>query len=111
MEEITTIARGIDPGAEVTMRFASGPLLTDREAPLARCVRDAASDVVGEAPEEIGVGFWMDAAVFAGAGIPSVNFGPSGSGAHEAVEWVEADSVVTCARVLHESARRFLSQR
>jgi len=46
--------------------------------------------------------------VFAGAGIPSVDYGPAGAGAHEEVEWVEADSVVTCARVLRESARRFL---
>jgi len=56
------------------------------------------------------VGYWMDSAVFAGAGIPSVDYGPAGAGAHEAVEWVEADSVVTCARVLLESARRFLAQ-
>jgi len=111
MEEIVGIAKGIDPGTEVTLRFARAPLLTDREAPLARCVRDSVSSVVGSAPEEIGVGYWMDAAVFAGAGIPSVNYGPSGSGAHEAVEWVEADSVVTCARVLRESTLRFLSQR
>jgi acetylornithine deacetylase len=110
LEEIRAIAQGVDPGAQVTMRLARGPLLTDRDAPLARCVRDAVSEVVGQAPEEIGVGHWMDSAVFAGAGIPSVNYGPAGAGAHEAVEWVEADSVVTCARVLRESARRFLSQ-
>lgn len=108
MEEIQGVVRGIDPGAEVTLRFSRAPLLTDRDAPVARCVRDSVSAVVGSAPEEIGVGFWMDAAVFAGAGIPSVNYGPAGAGAHEAVEWVEADSVVTCARVLYESARSFL---
>jgi acetylornithine deacetylase len=110
LEEIRAVARGIDPGAQVTMRLSREPLLTDRDAPLARCVRDAVSEVVGEAPEEIGVGYWMDSAVFAGAGIPSVDYGPSGAGVHEAVEWVEADSVVTCARVLRESARRFLLQ-
>lgn len=58
--------------------------------------------------EETGVGYWMDAAVFAAAGIPSVNYGPTGAGAHEAIQWVDAESVVTCARVLVESARRFL---
>jgi acetylornithine deacetylase len=110
MEEIRAIAHGIDPGATVTMLLARGPLLTDRDAPLARCVRESVTEVVGSVPEEIGVGYWMDAALFAGAGIPSVNYGPTGAGAHEAVEWVDADSVVTCARVLRESARRFLSQ-
>ena len=111
LEEIKKIARSIDGEAEVTLGFSRTPLLTDRNAPVARCVRDSVSAVVGAPPEEIGVGYWMDAAVFAGAGIPSVNYGPAGAGAHEAVEWVDLASVVTCARVLHESSRRFLSQR
>jgi len=109
--EIQEVVRGIDPEAEVPLTFARAPLRTESTAPIARCVRDAATEVTGSAPEEIGVGFWMDAAVFAGAGIPSVDYGPGGDGAHEAVEWVEADSVVTCARVLRQSALRFMDQR
>ena len=104
------MVRGIDPEAEVTLRFQREPLLTDPGAPLACCVREAATAVVGQAPEEIGVAYWMDAAVFAAARIPSVDYGPSGHGAHEAVEWVDAESVVTCARVLRESALGFLRQ-
>jgi len=110
-EEIRRIVRGIDEEAQVALRFSRAPLLTDRDAAVARCVRGAASTVVGTLPEETGVGYWMDAAVFAGAGIPSVDYGPAGAGAHEALEWVDLESVVTCARVLHESARRFLAQR
>ncbi len=49
----------------------------------------------------------MDAALFAGAGIPTVDYGPDGAGAHEAVEWVDAASLVTCARVLAECGRGF----
>jgi len=49
----------------------------------------------------------MDAALFAAAGIPTVNYGPGGAGAHEAVEWVDPDSVVQCAHVLTETARQF----
>ena len=108
MEEIRKIVLGIDPGARVTLRFSRTPLLTDRNAAIARSVRDSVSSVVGKAPEETGVGYWMDAAIFANAGIPSVNYGPAGEGAHETVEWVDASSVVTCARVLHESAKRFV---
>ena len=111
MEEIRKIVLGIDPGAQVTLRFSRTPLLTDRNAAIARSVRDSVSSVVGKAPEETGVGYWMDAAIFAGAGIPSVNYGPAGAGAHETVEWVDASSVVTCARVLRESAKRFLGQK
>jgi acetylornithine deacetylase len=70
-------------------------------------VRDAVAEVVGREPVEAGVAFWMDAAVFAQAGIPTVNYGPTGEGAHAAVEWVDLASVVTCARVLVNAARRF----
>jgi acetylornithine deacetylase/succinyl-diaminopimelate desuccinylase-like protein len=51
--------------------------------------------------------YWMDAALFAAAGIATLNYGPSGAGAHEAVEWVDLDSVVTSAQVLVETARDF----
>ena len=53
----------------------------------------------------------MDAAIFAAAGIPTVNFGTSGAGAHEAVEWVDLESVVVCAQVLVEAAVRFCGTR
>jgi acetylornithine deacetylase len=49
----------------------------------------------------------MDAAVFAEAGIPAVNYGPAGEGAHADVEWVDVESVVTTSRVLVEAARQF----
>ena len=51
----------------------------------------------------------MDAALFAAAGIPTVNYGPGGAGAHEAVEWVDIDSVVQCAAVLAKTARMFFA--
>ena len=49
----------------------------------------------------------MDAAIFAQAGIPTVDYGPSGAGAHEAVEWVAVESLQRCARVLAECGRSF----
>ena len=49
----------------------------------------------------------MDAAIFAAAGIATVNFGSLGAGAHEAEEWVDLETVVQCARALYETALRF----
>jgi acetylornithine deacetylase len=49
----------------------------------------------------------MDAALFADAGIPTVNFGSLGEGAHAAVEWVDLETVASCARALYETALRF----
>ena len=82
-------------------------MLADPRSAIARCVREAATAITGTTPEETGVPYWMDAAVFAAAGIPTVNYGPSGEGAHEPVEWVDLDSLVTCARVLARCARIF----
>jgi acetylornithine deacetylase len=95
---------------EVNLTLQRPALVCDREAPVARALREAAMAVTGAEPEEGGVAYWMDAALFAAAGIPTVNYGPAGTGAHEAVEWVDLDSVVTCARVLAEAVQTFCSQ-
>jgi acetylornithine deacetylase len=112
IEELRTVvaAAGEAETTEVTLDFARPPLTGDPESALASTVRAAINKVAGAAPPTTGVGYWMDAAVFAAAGIPAVDYGPTGAGAHEAVEWVDAESVVRCAEVLFESARRFCAK-
>ncbi len=100
-------AAGEAEHAEVARLLDRPPLAGDRDSAIARCVREAAARVTGHAPQETGVAYWMDAALFAAAGIPTVDYGPDGAGAHEAVEWADVDSLVTCARVLAECGRRF----
>jgi acetylornithine deacetylase len=92
--------------ATVDCYFHRTPMVCDRDEPVARAVRDAALSLTGRYPEESGVPFWTDAAIFDAAGIPTLNYGPAGAGAHAAVEWVDIDSVVTCAAVVTEAARR-----
>jgi acetylornithine deacetylase len=70
-------------------------------------VRAAVTEATGAEPEDSGVAYWMDAAIFADAGVAAVNYGPSGGGAHAAVEWVDLDSVARCAQVLEAAAVRF----
>lgn len=107
VREIRDVVRGAGGEADVHTILDRPPLVCSRDAPVARCLQEAAEAVTGSRAEEAGVGYWMDAALFAAAGIPTVNYGPAGAGAHEAVEWVDLDSVVNCARILAESARRF----
>jgi len=107
LQEVREVVAGAGEEAEVNLLLDRPPLVCDRDAPISRAVRDAITAVSGRSPEETGVAYWMDAALFAQAGIPTVNYGPTGAGAHEAVEWVDLDSVVACAQVLVAAARRF----
>jgi len=109
--ELREVVRRTGEESTVSCFFDRPALICDREAAVVSCLRDAVTSVTGRKPAEVGVGYWMDAAIFASAGIPTVNYGPSGAGAHEAVEWVNLDSVVQCARILVNAVRRFCSKK
>jgi acetylornithine deacetylase len=103
-EEISTIA-GQD--AEVTVTLARPPLDASGDSRIVTCARRAMQAVTGVAPPTTGVAYWMDAALFAQAGMDTVNFGSQGEGAHAAVEWVDLDTVVQCACALYETGVLF----
>lgn len=107
MEELEAVIRSTGEQADVRLLLDRPPLSCDADAKIVTCLREAILSVTGQAPEVAGVGYWMDAALFAAAGIPTANYGPSGAGAHEAVEWVNLDSVVSCAQVLAKTAWSF----
>jgi acetylornithine deacetylase len=48
----------------------------------------------------VGMSFWTDAAVLAGAGIPAVLFGPGGAGLHSTEEYVNVADVIACRDTL-----------
>ena len=106
-EEIAALVRRVDPEADVHRVFDRAASTCPEDEPVARAVRHAVTAVLGAPSVVAGVAYWMDAAIFTEAGIPTVNIGPSGEGAHAAEEWVDTDSVVACARVLSEAARQF----
>lgn len=107
LREIEDVVAGTGESADIRILMDRPPLVCDRDAPIARAVRDAAREMTGSEPEECGMGYWMDAAVFANAGIQTVNIGAGGAGAHGAEEWVDLESVVVNARILERTARRF----
>jgi acetylornithine deacetylase len=105
--EFEAVVRDCGEEAQLDCFFHRTPLVCDPDSAIARCARAAVRAVRGQAPQETGVAYWTDAAIFDAAGIPTLNFGPSGEGAHAAVEWVDLDSVVETAEVLSDAARRF----
>jgi acetylornithine deacetylase len=107
LEELKKAVRSTGEEAQIRLLLDRPPLSCDADAEIVISLREAITYVTGQKPEVAGVGYWMDAALFAAAGIPTANHGPSGAGAHEAVEWVDLDSVVTCAQVLVKTAWNF----
>jgi acetylornithine deacetylase len=107
LEEIRSTIGGAGEEADLSIVFSRPPLTCDPGAKVTRAAREAIQAIHGEPAQEAGVPYWMDAAVFGQAGIPAVDYGPTGFGAHEEVEWVDLESVVRTARVLAEAARRF----
>ena len=91
------VRRGID----------RSPLETREEADIVQALQSASLKVLNRPSQIAGVQFWTDAAVLSAAGIPSVLFGPSGSGAHAVEEWVDLASVKTCVDIYLETAIRF----
>jgi acetylornithine deacetylase len=83
------------------------PFSVPEDAPIVQTLREQATSVLGRAPATMGAPFWMDAAFFAAAGIPTVNLGPDGAGAHSIEEWVDLDSVEKCREILALTVREF----
>jgi acetylornithine deacetylase len=100
--------RESDPELEATQRtlLVREPFEAPDGAAIVETVRDAAADVIGRPPPIAGASYWADAAFIAAAGIPTVMFGPAGTGAHAAEEWVSIASTETVARTLAAVAAR-----
>jgi acetylornithine deacetylase len=98
-----------DPAFRAVVRrgLDRAPLETPPDADIARALQAASGQVLNRPLQVSGVQFWTDAAVLAAAGIPSVLFGPSGSGAHAVEEWVDLASVRACAEIYLATAKIF----
>jgi acetylornithine deacetylase len=107
LSEIKSLLERANVTGDVAIILARPPLSVDPAARIAQCARTGMRVATGHEPTDAGVAYWMDAALFADAGIPTVNFGSHGAGAHAAVEWVDLGTVTSCARALYETALRF----
>jgi acetylornithine deacetylase len=93
-------ARDPDFRADVRTTFSRNPFEVAEDEPVVQAVRESAATVLGRTPRIVGHAAWMDAAILADAGIPSVVIGAGGGGAHAAVEWVELDQAERLVAIL-----------
>jgi len=83
--------------------FYRPALEISKEQPIVQTLKKACQGVLRKEPEFVGMSGWLDSAVLAEAGIPTVIFGPRGEGAHGSVEYVDFDSVIATTGVLIDS--------
>lgn len=95
-------------GVKARPRLVIGrePWSIPSEAPLVQKLQSAMSHA-GLTSSFWGAPYWMEAALFAAAGIPAVVFGPGGNGLHAADEWVDVHQVYQCADTLWNTAQLF----
>lgn len=101
------LAADPDFRAEQRLGLAREAFSIPPDAPVVQTLQRAATRLLERPPALVGQGFWMDSALLAAAGIPTVVFGPSGAGAHAREEWVDLASVAACREVLSATARDF----
>jgi acetylornithine deacetylase len=94
------IQRLIDGNATQQTLLVREPFAVAEDEPIVRAVREAAGN-----PPLAGAPYWADAAFIAAAGIPTVMFGASGTGAHAVEEWVSVDDTVSVTNTLIQVAR------
>jgi acetylornithine deacetylase len=102
LDGLVARAREREPALDATgaVTLVRDPFEVPADAAIVSLVQRIGSDVAGRAVELVGHTVWMDAAILAAAGIPTVVFGPGGEGAHAVEEWVDLAEVEQCARVL-----------
>jgi acetylornithine deacetylase/succinyl-diaminopimelate desuccinylase-like protein len=101
LDDIVARAGEGDPdfSAEVRAPISREPFEVAEGADIVQLVRRHGAAVIGTEPETVGVSYWADSALLAGAGIPTVLFGPIGEGAHAEVEWVDSASLERCLEI------------
>jgi acetylornithine deacetylase len=77
------------------------PFAVDPDETIVQAVAAAAGN-----PKLTGAPYWADAAFIAAAGIPTVMYGASGTGAHAVEEWVSVKDTVAVTETLIEVAER-----
>jgi acetylornithine deacetylase len=113
VEQILDALRRDDPSVEAraSLALAREPWQHDGSSPagaaLAAALTDTLAEHTGRRPERVGVPYWMESALWEGAGVPTVVCGPAGGGLHAGDEWVDVRQVRVYAEALVSVIRRF----
>ncbi len=109
IEAMIAAAKDADPrfDAELELVIGRDPVELGADEPIVALLDAVVGERLGEPAIHRGDIGWMDSGILVEAGIPCVIFGPTGAGEHTDEEWVDLESIETCAAILAETARRF----
>jgi len=93
--------------ASVKTTVVRDPFEVAESTPIVQTVSRHATSLRGSAPEIFGDTMWMDSALLAAEGIPTVVFGPGGAGAHAVIEWTDLEQVQRCSDILLATIQEF----
>ena len=107
IEALLARCRVDDPELEASARtvLSRPPFEAADDMPVVQAMMAAATRVLRRPAEVAGASYWCDASLIAGAGIPTLIFGPNGDGAHAASEWASISGTAACADTLIEAAK------
>ena len=88
------------PDVRIVKVFQRAPAYVSRANPYVRALREAVSKSLDDEALSVGRDGASDAISFLEAGVPAVEFGPSGGGHHGPEEWVSIDSLHRYRRAL-----------
>jgi len=104
VEQVEAELRAVAGDAALRVIASRDPLTVPPAHPFVELVGRTA-----DTGDYVGALFWTDAALIAGAGIPTVLFGPVGEGAHAEVEWVDLASLDRVREVVGRVAAEWCS--
>jgi acetylornithine deacetylase len=93
--------------ASMKTRLLQEPFEVSENELIFQTVLRQATRLLGDKPDIGGAFGWMDSALLAEAGIPTVIFGPGGAGAHAVIEWSDLDQLQRCTDVLIATIEEF----
>ena len=91
--EILADIRALGDDVQILKTFQRAPARVSRSDPYVRALREAVSNSLADEALSIGRDGSSDAISFLEAGVPAVEFGPTGGGHHGPGEWVSIESL------------------
>ena len=100
--EILAEIRGLGDDLQIIKTFHRAPARVSRSNLYVRALREAVSASLDDEAVSVGRDGASDAISFLEAGVPAVEFGPTGGGHHGPEEWVSIDSLARYRQALRD---------